>query len=135
MRRTGEKIMGKKLNDNIEFCVTKELEEANKKFPAFNSTHEGYAVILEGAQETEDEMRCLATDLNELWRRTKINAEGNKIKEVAAHMEDTARRLAAEATQTAAMSRKLIQYIDSTTLKEAAADGGQDAAQPVLQEA
>ena len=39
--------------------VSEELAEATAKFGAFNSTHEGYAVILE--------------ELDELWDLVKIN--------------------------------------------------------------
>ena len=34
--------------------VKKELDRARTKFPAFNSTHEGYAVILEEQDELWD---------------------------------------------------------------------------------
>lgn len=45
------------LIQEVTEAIENELSEANKAFPGFNSTHEGYAVILEEAQETEDEMR------------------------------------------------------------------------------
>ncbi len=37
--------------------VKKELESANKKFPLFNSAHEGYAVIKEELDELWDEIK------------------------------------------------------------------------------
>ncbi len=39
----------------------------------FNSTHEGYAVILEEAQETEDEMRKNGMNLNACGEVTWMN--------------------------------------------------------------
>ena len=37
--------------------VLRELERARAKFPAFNSAHEGYAVILEELDEMWDEIK------------------------------------------------------------------------------
>ena len=37
--------------------VFNELNDANKKFPPFNSPHEGYAVILEEMDELWDEIK------------------------------------------------------------------------------
>jgi hypothetical protein len=37
--------------------VVKELDSANEKFPLFNSSHEGYAVILEEVDELWDEIK------------------------------------------------------------------------------
>lgn len=41
------------LIQEVTEAIENELSAANKAFPGFNSTHEGYAVILEEAQETE----------------------------------------------------------------------------------
>ena len=43
------------MNKEIEALVKRELEEANKIHPQFNSTHEGYAVILEETEELAEE--------------------------------------------------------------------------------
>ena len=37
------------LRKEVEAAAMAELNRANAKFPLFNSTHEGYAVILENA--------------------------------------------------------------------------------------
>lgn len=37
------------LRKEVEAAAMAELNRANAKFPLFNSTHEGYAVILEAA--------------------------------------------------------------------------------------
>lgn len=39
------------LRKEVEAAAMAELNRANAKFPLFNSTHEGYAVILEEAKE------------------------------------------------------------------------------------
>ena len=48
-----------------------ELNRANAKFPLFNSTHEGYAVILEEAEEAQEAMENVKTSLAVLWDRVK----------------------------------------------------------------
>lgn len=112
--------MRKELIKAVQQTIMDENEAANKKFAPFNSTHEGYAVILEEAQETEEELRSMAGDLNELWERTKRNADPDALAEVADALIQHATNMAAEATQTAAMGIKYIQFLQ--TLKQAAAD-------------
>ena len=41
------------LRKEVEAAAMAELNRANAKFPLFNSTHEGYAVILEEAEEAQ----------------------------------------------------------------------------------
>ena len=68
------------LIQEVTEAIENELSAANKAFPGFNSTHEGYAVILEEAQETEDEMRKIGMNLNALWLATRINQTPKKIR-------------------------------------------------------
>lgn len=51
--------MSEQLKDEIFKAVRAEVDTATEKFAAFNSTHEGYAVILE--------------ELDELWECVKQN--------------------------------------------------------------
>lgn len=44
------------LRKEVEAAAMAELNRANAKFPLFNSTHEGYAVILEEAEEAQEAM-------------------------------------------------------------------------------
>lgn len=90
-----------------------ELEAADKSFRQFTSTHEGYAVILEEAQEAEGELRKTARNLQAVWELTKQNAPTEEIEAVAEGVEAAAQAMAAEAIQTAAMARKLINYLES----------------------
>lgn len=100
------------LIQEVTEAIENELSAANKAFPGFNSTHEGYAVILEEAQETEDEMRKTGMNLNALWQATRMNQSPKQIREIAEAIRESARDMAAEAIQTAAMAEKLIQYTE-----------------------
>lgn len=101
------------LIEAVKKTQEEELQEANKNFAAFNSTHEGYAVILEEAQEAEDELRIVARGLNALWAEIKSNAEKESMKEITEEVEESAQALAAEAVQIAAMAHKLLDYLGS----------------------
>ncbi len=89
--------------------VYKELESANEKFPPFNSSHEGYAVIKEEIEEAEEQLIYTKEKLNVLWS----NIKRNNIEFSLAHvynLEELAINMAVEAIQVAAMAQK---YIDS----------------------
>lgn len=59
------------LRKEVEAAAMAELNRANAKFPLFNSTHEGYAVILEEAEESQEAMENVKTSLAVLWDRVK----------------------------------------------------------------
>lgn len=59
------------LRKEVEAAAMAELNRANEKFPLFNSTHEGYAVILEEAEEAQEAMENVKTSLAVLWDRVK----------------------------------------------------------------
>ncbi len=42
---------------NIEIDLKEEIKKAESKFPAYNSPHEGYAIILEELDELWDEVK------------------------------------------------------------------------------
>ena len=53
------------LRKEVEAAAMAELNRANAKFPLFNSTHEGYAVILEEAEEAQEaHMAIYAVDFD-----------------------------------------------------------------------
>ena len=64
------------------------------------------------SQETEDEMRKTGMNLNALWQATRMNQSPKQIREIAEAIRESARDMAAEAIQTAAMAEKLIQYTE-----------------------
>lgn len=97
------------VEEDVKRLVEKELESANKHFPAFRSTHEGWAVIREEADELNDENVCLDYNLNEcMWEHIKAN-KGTK--EDARMVMVTAIHAACEAIQAAAMARKYLDYL------------------------
>ena len=83
--------------------VATELAAANRKHPPFHSQHEGYAVILEEMQETEEAIRLAKIDLEIAWRniRDDISAEAE-----ICGLKERAIRAACEAIQVAAMCDK-----------------------------
>lgn len=61
------------LEAELERLAVAELERANKKFPLFASDHEGYAVILEEFQESEEEVNRARFRLNRLWESVRAD--------------------------------------------------------------
>ena len=85
--------------------VQKELEDANKKFPAFSSDHEGYAVLLEEFQELISDIQNAKYHLDHTWDFTK---KGNpvEIQRELQTMRTFLRKSYKELVQTAAMVEK-----------------------------
>ena len=101
------------LIDAVKRTTEEELTAANKAWRQFASTHEGYAVILEEAQEAEMELQKVASQIGVIWGLTKENAPHEKMSAAAVKLEQAAQNTAAEAIQTAAMARKLLDYLES----------------------
>ena len=91
-------------------AIEEELLEANKKFRAFASTHEGYAVTLEELQELKDDFELVEEHLERIWQLTKDNADKQMLEEVLEEAVADATMLVSEAIQTAAMLRKFQQF-------------------------
>lgn len=85
--------------------MKKELEAANKKFPLFNSAHEGYAVLLEEAEELDSDSASIKYDMQCLWGAVKSNNTEAAL-ETISHTYERAVNAAVEAIQTAAMCEK-----------------------------
>lgn len=90
---------------DVEALVEKELEAANKKFPLFNSAHEGYAVLLEEAEELDSDSASIKYDMQCLWGAVKGNNTEAAL-ETISHTYERAVNAAVEAIQTAAMCEK-----------------------------
>lgn len=94
------------LEAELERLAVAELERANKKFSLFASDHEGYAVILEEFQESEEEVNRARFRLNRLWESVRADEAQT---EYIRHIRERMLKAAAEAIQTAAMCEKFIQ--------------------------
>ncbi len=100
------------LLSNIQLCEREEYARAGKQHGlTFHSLHEGYAVMLEEAEETSDEVRNLGKDMATLWQATR-NDDLITARQAAGRIRQTAHLLAAEAIQTAAMANKLLYSIE-----------------------
>ncbi len=98
-----------RLRNEVKDIVTSELERANKKFPLFNSDHEGYAVILEEKEETEEALQVLRSQIKLLWDKVRgkmptVPLPGDSFSTGKAY--DAAVNVACEAIQAAAMILK-----------------------------
>lgn len=99
----------KELLKSIETLTAEELARSYEKFPKFNSSHEGYAVIKEEVEEHADDTKNIEYELDKLWHYTRINDSLMQLGH-AENLRDSAMHAAAEAIQVAAMAQK---YIDS----------------------
>lgn len=95
------------VKDDVIRLVEKELESANKKFPRFNSAHEGYAVILEEMEEAGENLNNADILLKELWCGVKHNSVSLYMDDVAA-LKTEAINAACELIQVAAMAQKFM---------------------------
>ena len=97
----------KELLSSAEKLADEELKRSYEKFPAFNSPHEGYAVLLEEIDEHEDDTQYIRVDKNTLWNAVKKNDKELSVAAINALKRD-ALHAAAEAIQVAAMAQKFI---------------------------
>lgn len=92
---------------DIENVIDSELIHSYDKFPAFNSAHEGYAVIKEEVEESTDELKYLVQAFKNMWiciKNNEIEHAKHNVKCLGLH----AKLLACEASQAAAMADKFI---------------------------
>lgn len=98
------------VENKVRELVSVELEAANEKFPQFHSPHEGFAVIMEELEETEEDLRLARIDTEIMWinirKDISCNAEASSLKEKAIHA-------ACEAIQVAAMAQKFIYMVNA----------------------
>jgi len=97
----------KEIIEGIKELATKELISANKKFPMFQSTHEGYAVLLEEVEEVKEQLRYVEGELIYTWDDVKRNKNINAVNHVK-DLREYAINMAAECIQVIAMTDKFI---------------------------
>lgn len=100
----------KELKAQVEKLTEEEAKRSMVKFPLFNSTHEGYAVLLEEIDEQQEESRLIECYSKILWGEVKRNALKTDLFETLEVIKKRAILNAAESIQVAAMAQK---YIDS----------------------
>lgn len=94
------------MRNEIEILARKELESANEKFPLFHSSHEGFAVLLEEAEELAEESDEIEKIMNSWWlyirRDEDIDVQKKRVDRIRSH----AVNAALEAIQVIAMCDK-----------------------------
>ena len=94
------------VENDVRALVDKELAAANERFPQFHSAHEGYAVIREELEETEEKVEMSKKYLKFLWDSIKMDG---KTKWAVEYMKELSINAACEAIQTAAMCEKFLE--------------------------
>lgn len=94
------------MNKEIEALVKRELEEANKIHPQFNSIHEGYAVILEETEELAEESEEIEKIIRTWWAYLRkdedIDIQKRRVEKIRIHAVNAVK----EAIQVIAMCDK-----------------------------
>ena len=94
------------MRNEIEMLAREELESANKKFPLFHGSHEGFAVLLEEAEELAEESDEIEKIMNSWWmylrRDENIDVQKKRVDKIRSH----AVNAALEAIQVIAMCDK-----------------------------
>lgn len=104
------------VSEDVEKLVEKELEAANERFPQFHSSHEGWAVIREEAEELRQETDDVEEALNILWERVRYNMQPHP--RFAAKIKERAIAAACEAIQVAAMAQKYLDMLERMEKEE-----------------
>ena len=94
------------VENDIRALVDKELAAANKRFPQFQSPHEGYAVILEETDEIKEQLEAAERYLGYLWDRVKHDSPARS---QAENLVLFFSNVACEAVQAAAMCKKFLE--------------------------
>ena len=94
------------VENQVRDLVKIELAAANERFPQFHSAHEGYAVIREELEETEEKVEMSKKYLKFLWDSIRMNG---KTKWAVEYMKELSINAACEAIQVAAMAQKILE--------------------------
>lgn len=97
------------LINNVKPLVDYELKEANAQFSLFQSTHEGYAIMLEEVEESQTEDEKINDGIEKLWYEVKNNGSKERLNAICEVIKIHAILNAAESIQVAAMAQKFIE--------------------------
>ena len=92
-------------HDKILELVENELAEAQSNWPAWHSTHEGYAVTKEEYEELETELKAFNKKFKNLWEMTKQNMDEG-LESIVFGMKEDSIKIIGEAIQLAAMVQR-----------------------------
>ena len=93
-----------KLLKLVRPIVKKELEEANKNFPMFHSSHEAYATLKEEIEEAGEELTDTESLLGYFWLQVKDDDKNSDKLRTLNELKETAILCACESIQAAAMA-------------------------------
>lgn len=110
-RKQSTKVRNKPQKEIVETLIDNELTKASKKFGAFNSTHEGKAVIEEEIDEMIEEIDSLQTLFKSFWYCIKEN-EINASSALAKEMYENTIKIIIEAIQVGAMCKRYNQDLN-----------------------
>lgn len=96
-----------KILEKMEAAAEAEYEKILAKWGVFHSAHEGYGVLLEEAEEAQEEMESLREDMKALWGKIREDAE-DEAAEIAEEIYNDAMKCAAELMQVAAVCLRFI---------------------------
>lgn len=98
----------KETENKINEAVITELTNACQVYgPEYHTLHEGYAVLKEEVEETENNLNYVKDLLSDLWKDVKSDDELG-VKSLARFVAFGAIQVALEAVQVAAVARKII---------------------------
>lgn len=101
-------MFGEMTKKYVEAAIGSEFENAVKNWgETYNSNHEGYAVLKEEVDETNDELIQIKNKLYDCWTLVKLNRNGLYKQEVE-KIKNHAESLALEACQIAAVCGKIL---------------------------
>lgn len=103
-------LEGGDMKSKIEQLVAEELARANEKFPAFYSSHEAYAVLLEEVEEALEELGNVEQWTSFIW--TDIKARNAVTPAVVDDVKGYAVATILELIQVAAMCDKWKQFLE-----------------------
>lgn len=96
--------------DAVKELVAQEYAAAEAAYPPVHSLHEGYAILLEEIEETEDALGRAKNRLCRLWTAAKDD-DLMRARTFTKSAQNFAEQTACEALQSAAVCRRLLDFL------------------------